>query len=73
MSSDLKLSDLKLSEQFLTVQQVAELLMVCRVTVYRLIDTGKLAAYRVGRGSYRIEAQDVRAFLVSCRSVVKDK
>ena len=73
MSSDLKLSDLKLSEQFLTVQQVAELLMVCRVTVYRLIDTGKLAAYRGWRGSYRIEAQDVRAFLVSCRSVVKDK
>jgi len=54
--------------QFLTVEQVAELLAVCRLTVYRLIKSGRLIAYRVGKGAYRIERADFQTFLAGCRS-----
>ena len=42
--------------------EVAELLRVSTMTVYRLIKSGDLAAVRVGK-SYRIREDDVDAFL----------
>jgi excisionase family DNA binding protein len=48
--------------QFLTVAEVADLLRVSNMTVYRLIQQGELPAVRVGR-SYRLRAEDVDAFL----------
>ena len=48
--------------RFLTVAEVAELLRVSTMTVYRLIKSGDLAAARVGK-SYRIREGDVDAFL----------
>lgn len=39
--------------RFLTVAEVAELMRVSNMTVYRMVESGKLPAVRFGR-SYRI-------------------
>lgn len=52
------------SARFLTVQEVAELMRVSTMTVYRLIKSGDLAAVRVGR-SFRVRESDVDAYLGS--------
>ena len=49
-------------EQFLTVQEVADLMRVSTMTVYRLIKAGDLRAARVGR-SYRLRAAEVDSYL----------
>ncbi|MFP4148939.1 MAG: helix-turn-helix domain-containing protein [Nitriliruptoraceae bacterium] len=46
----------------LTVGEVADLLRVSNMTVYRLIKAGDLPALRVGR-NYRIREMDLTAFL----------
>ncbi len=48
--------------RFLTVAEVAGLLRVSTMTVYRLIKAGDLAAVRVGR-SYRLREDDVDRYL----------
>lgn len=47
---------------YLTVAEVAGQLRVSNMTVYRLVQSGDLAAVRVGR-SYRIREDDVDRFL----------
>ena len=46
----------------MTVAEVAELMRVSTMTVYRLIKAGDLPAVRFGK-SYRIEGADVDAYL----------
>ncbi len=48
--------------QFLTVAEVASLLRVSSMTVYRLINAGELPAVRVGK-SYRLREDDVDKYL----------
>ena len=48
--------------RFLTPAEVAELLRVSSMTVYRLIKSGELRAARIGK-SYRISEDDVDAYL----------
>lgn len=48
--------------QFLTPQEVADLLRVSSMTVYRLIRSGELRAVRVGK-AYRLLEEDVDAYL----------
>ena len=55
-------ADSSLVERFLTVGEVARHLRVSNMTVYRLVNSGQLAAVRVGRG-YRIREEDVRKYL----------
>jgi excisionase family DNA binding protein len=50
--------------RFLTVQEVADMLRVSSMTVYRLIKAGDLAAVRVGR-SFRVRDTDVDGYLAS--------
>jgi excisionase family DNA binding protein len=50
--------------RFLTVQEVAELMRVSSMTIYRLIKSGELPAVRVGR-SFRVRDVDVDAYLES--------
>lgn len=53
----------KLSEsRFLTVQEVADLMRVSSMTVYRLIKSNELRAVRVGR-SFRVREEDVDGYL----------
>lgn len=50
--------------RFLTVAEVAGLMRVSTMTVYRLIKAGDLAAVRVGK-SYRITEEDVDRYIAS--------
>lgn len=52
----------QLRSQFVTVAEVAEMLRVSNMTVYRLVQSGQLPAVRIGR-SYRIRAEDVDRWL----------
>lgn len=48
--------------QFLTVAEVARVLRISNMTVYRLIGAGQLPAVRVGK-SYRLREEDVDRYL----------
>ena len=48
--------------EFLTVAEVASMLRVSNMTVYRLINAGELPAVRVGK-SYRLTEADVDRYL----------
>ncbi|GAB17867.1 hypothetical protein GOEFS_041_00210 [Gordonia effusa NBRC 100432] len=48
--------------QFLTVAEVASLMRVSKMTVYRLVHSGELPAVRVGR-SFRVHAKAVHEYL----------
>ena len=45
--------------RFLTVAEVAEIMRVSKMTVYRLVQSGELPAVRFGR-SYRVPESAVR-------------
>ena len=49
-------------DRLLTVGEVASLMRVSTMTVYRLIKSGGLAAIRVGK-NYRIRESDVNRYL----------
>jgi excisionase family DNA binding protein len=56
-------SDARLAEvRFLTVAEVAELMRVSKMTVYRLVHSGELTAVRVGR-SFRVPEHAVHRYL----------
>jgi excisionase family DNA binding protein len=48
--------------RFLTVQEVAALMRVSKMTVYRLVHSGELASVRVGR-SFRVPERAVHEYL----------
>ena len=48
--------------RFLTVAEVATLMRVSKMTVYRLVHAGELPAVRVGR-SFRVPEQAVHDYL----------
>lgn len=50
--------------QFLTVAEVAEVMRVSKMTVYRLVHSGELPAVRVGK-SYRVPQQALDAYLAA--------
>ena len=56
-----------MTPHLLTVREVASVMRVSTMTVYRLIKTGELAAVRVGH-NYRIREDDLERYL-SARSV----
>jgi len=50
--------------RLLTVAEVASVMRVSRMTVYRLIRRGQLKAIRVGR-NYRVREDDLNSYLES--------
>lgn len=48
--------------RFLTIAEVAAVMRVSKMTVYRLVHSGELPAVRVGR-SFRVSEKDVNAYL----------
>ena len=48
--------------RFLTVAEVAEMMRVSTMTVYRLIKAGDIPAVRIGK-SYRLSEEEVDRFL----------
>ena len=57
-----KLNDARSRSRYVTVAEVADLLRVSNMTVYRLVQAGQLPAVRVGR-SYRLREEDVDRFI----------
>jgi len=62
--ADSDVADSVANTRFLTVQEVADLMRVSTMTVYRMIKAGDLPAVRVGR-SFRVREDDVAAYLGS--------
>ncbi len=58
MAADRDLSEVR----FLTVAEVASIMRVSKMTVYRLVHAGDLPAVRVGR-SFRVPEDAVDAYL----------
>ena len=58
MTSDRNFADVR----FLTVAEVAAMMRVSKMTVYRLVHGGELPAVRVGR-SFRVPEQAVHDYL----------
>ncbi|MDQ1660344.1 MAG: hypothetical protein QOJ68_324 [Blastococcus sp.] len=54
---------------FLTVTEVAAIMRVSKMTVYRLVHAGDLVAVRVGR-SFRVPEPAVRGYLAGARTDV---
>lgn len=52
------------TEQYYTIEEVAEMLKVVYLTVYRWIQDGKLKAYKAGK-QYRINKTDLDRFITS--------
>ena len=50
------------TSKFLTVAEVAAMMRVSKMTVYRLVHGGELPAVRVGR-SFRVTEEDVNEYL----------
>jgi excisionase family DNA binding protein len=48
--------------KFLTIAEVASMMRVSKMTVYRLVHGGELPALRVGR-SFRVLEEDVNEYL----------
>lgn len=56
------MTDFSAWPEYMTVTEVAVVMRVSKMTVYRLCSSGELNAIRVGR-SFRIPASGVRAYL----------
>ena len=50
------------NEQYYTIEEVAKMLKVVYLTVYRWIQSGKLTAYKTGK-QYRIKQEDFNKFI----------
>ena len=48
--------------KFLTIAEVATMMRVSKMTVYRIVHSGELPAVRVGR-SFRVTEQDVNEYI----------
>ena len=51
-------------QEFLTAEEVAEMLKVNIMTIYRYIKAGKIKAYKFGKG-FRITNEDLQKFVSS--------
>lgn len=51
-------------EEYYTIEEVAKMLKVVYLTVYRWIQGGKLKAYKAGK-QYRINKHDLDRFITS--------
>lgn len=52
------------NEQFYSIHEVAKMLKVAYLTVYRWIQSKKLKAYKAGK-QYRIKKEDLDVFLTN--------
>jgi len=64
MEEQQKMSDQPGRQRYLTVVEVAEIMRVSKMTVYRLLHSGELLGVRVGR-SFRVPADALEHFLAT--------
>ena len=51
-------------EQYYTIEEVAKMLKVAYLAVYRWIQDGKLVAFKAGK-QYRVKKEDLDSFITS--------
>jgi len=51
-------------EKYYTITEIAKILKVAYLTVYRWIQDGKLVAYKAGK-QYRVKKNDLNKFITS--------
>ncbi len=61
-----------MDRKFLTVNEVADILRVSKLTIWRYIEAGKLPAYKVGR-DWRVDESEFEKFLQTRRSVKEQR
>lgn len=59
----------EMPQQLLTVNEVAEVMQISPMSVYRLIHSGELKSIKLGRCSFRIRPADLDAFFDCCETV----
>lgn len=52
-----------INEQYYSIKEVAKMLKVAYLTVYRWVQSDKLIAYKAGK-QYRIKQDDLKSFLI---------
>lgn len=50
---------------FLSVADVAEVLYVSKMTVYRMVENGDLPALKINNRTYRIRQEDLDAYIAA--------
>lgn len=55
-------------EEFYTAEELAKILKVNIMTIYRYIKAGKIKAYKIGK-EFRIEKQEFKDFLKSVKNI----
>ena len=61
-----------MTDQILTLKEVAEYLKLAEKTAYRLAAEGKLPGFKVG-GSWRFQESDIRRWIEEQKSAALDK
>jgi excisionase family DNA binding protein len=59
----------EMKPEFYTVSQLARMLQVTEMTIYRMVRRGDLPCHSIGRAK-RFRHSDIEAFLRSCRTGV---
>ena len=57
-----------LDKEFYTVRELAQLLSVNPMTVYRMVDRGELPVYIIGGRAKRFRKQDIEEYLKKVRT-----
>ena len=50
------------NNEIMTITQVAKYLQISEITTYRLVQEGKIPAFKVGRG-WRVKREDLKEFI----------
>ena len=58
-----------LEKEFYTVRELAELLSVNPMTIYRMVDRGELPVYTIGGRAKRFRKDDIEAYLKKVRKI----
>ena len=58
----IRIMESKIKKDFYTAKELAEMLSLNVMTIYRYIDAGKLKAYKIGK-EFRIDKAEFEAFL----------
>ena len=58
--------------QYYTIKEVAEMLKVAYLTVYRWVKDGKIEAYKLGK-EYRIKKTDIEKFVEGSKYQTESK
>jgi len=56
------------NEQYYTIEEVAKMLKVAYLTVYRWIQDGRLVAFKAGK-QYRVKKEDLDGFTKSYKTI----